>query len=131
MGRKRFAVIGLLISAVFLFLRFNSPDSVVVSEKGEIDGMVNRLREKVQGKRFWRSQLNQIDESIAFASGFSDRVEKMRREARESMAPIHDEVNREMEDFYRDNPQFRPSIREQQAQQLERAADRIRQEEQR
>ena len=108
MGRKRFAVIGLLISAVFLFLRFNSPDSVVVSEKGEIDGMVNRLREKVQGKRFWRSQLNQIDESIAFASGFSDRVEKMRREARESMAPIHDEVNREMEDFYRDNPQFRP-----------------------
>ena len=37
---------------------------IVANESGEISGSINKLREKVQGKRFWRKQLKEIDSEL-------------------------------------------------------------------
>jgi hypothetical protein len=52
--------IALLIFTAYVF--FSKPDSVVVNEKGKVEGLVNKARSLLQGERFWKLQLKMANE---------------------------------------------------------------------
>jgi len=47
-------IIALLILCGYLFI--SKPDKVVVSEKGKVEGIINKGRSLLQGDRFWKYQ---------------------------------------------------------------------------
>jgi hypothetical protein len=53
-------IIALLILCAFLFI--SKPDTVVVNEKGNAEGLINKARAVIQGDRFWKYQLKMATE---------------------------------------------------------------------
>ena len=52
------ATLAALIVVVLLgYLFFSGPDAVAVNEKGKAEGILNKSRALVQGRKFWRNQL--------------------------------------------------------------------------
>jgi hypothetical protein len=52
--------IALLILCAYLFI--SKPDAVVVNEKGNAEGLINKARAIIQGDRFWKYQLKMATE---------------------------------------------------------------------
>jgi hypothetical protein len=52
--------IALLILCAYLFI--SKPDTVVVNEKGNAEGLINKARAIIQGDRFWKYQLKMATE---------------------------------------------------------------------
>jgi hypothetical protein len=52
--------IALLILYAYLFI--SKPDTVVVNDKGNAEGLINKSRAIIQGDRFWRYQLKMATE---------------------------------------------------------------------
>jgi hypothetical protein len=52
--------IALLILCGYLFI--SKPDTVVVNEKGDCEGLVNKARAFIQGERFWKLQLKMAND---------------------------------------------------------------------
>jgi hypothetical protein len=52
--------IALLILCGYLF--FSKPDKVVLNEKGNVEGLINKARAVLQGERFWKYQLKMANE---------------------------------------------------------------------
>jgi hypothetical protein len=44
------------------YLYFSKPDSVVINEKGRCEGIINKGRALLQGKKFWELQLKMANE---------------------------------------------------------------------
>lgn len=59
-----------VILAVFVvivlggYLYLSKPDNIVINEKGSIEGLVNKFRALIQGKRFWNYQLGLATEKF-------------------------------------------------------------------
>jgi hypothetical protein len=53
-------LIALIIFCGYVF--FSKPDSVVISEKGKVEGLVNKARALLQRGRFWKLQLKMANE---------------------------------------------------------------------
>jgi hypothetical protein len=53
-------IIALLILCAYLFI--SKPDTVVVNEKGNAEGLINKARAVIQGDRFWKYQLKMATE---------------------------------------------------------------------
>ncbi len=115
-----------ILTVIALVLVFESPDSVVVDPSGRVVGTVNILREKVQGQRFWWNQLQVLDEELHFARNFPAEMEQLQREVNSIIDPIIDpiidEADRELEEFYSENPELQPSPAELAASQAEEQA---------
>jgi hypothetical protein len=52
--------IALLILCAYLFI--SKPGSIVVNEKGNAEGLINKARSVIQGDRFWKYQLKMATE---------------------------------------------------------------------
>jgi hypothetical protein len=52
--------IALLILCAYLFI--SRPETVVVNEKGNAEGLINKARSVIQGDRFWKYQLKMAKE---------------------------------------------------------------------
>jgi hypothetical protein len=52
------AILGLIIIIILgTYLYFSRPDTVVINEKGRVEGLVNKARALVQQNKFWKLQL--------------------------------------------------------------------------
>jgi hypothetical protein len=116
-------IAGALALLLVIYVSFSSPGKVVITETGDITGIINNARELVQGRTFWQGQLDAI----------TTRLNKLEAEPAETAKMNHEmenmliESQREMEKMYRDYPDTRPSEAEQQAEALRDKADRIEQ----
>jgi hypothetical protein len=52
----------LLICCGYLYI--SRPDKIVISEKGKVEGLVNKSRAILQGKKFWKLQLEMANEFL-------------------------------------------------------------------
>ena len=97
-----------LLTVAVHYLYFSSPGLVVVNKNGEIRGLTNKARATLQGEKFWREQLQEVNRELRWnESG----ILRNAADGRTSEKTDRD-ANREMEIFYRRYPQFRSSLAE-------------------
>lgn len=110
--RKRatrvFLTVLTLLTVSVHYLYFSSPGRVVVNRSGEIQGLTNKARASLQGKRFWRDQLREVTREIRWSDSgtLQDAVN-----GRTSGEPDWD-ADREIETYYRRYPELRSSLAE-------------------
>ena len=106
---KRVSLVLLILLTVAVhYLYFSSPGLVVVNKNGDIHGLTNKARATLQGERFWRDQLQEVNRELRWdESGILRNAEDGRTSAKTDR-----DVNREMEEFYERYPQFRSSLAE-------------------
>lgn len=114
---------GGLVLLFVIYVSFSSPGKVVITETGDITGIINTARELVQGKTFWQGQLDAITTRLNRLEAEPAETAKMNREMENMLI----ESQREMEKMYRDYPDTRPSEAERQAEALRDKADRVEQ----
>lgn len=110
--------IGALVGA---YVVFSSPDEIVVNDSGEVEGILNKIRANVQGGRFWIDQLDLLNADLEWELKEPQRQAEMEKEMRQ----MELEMKKENEEFYRQNPDLRPSRAEAQAERLRERADEI------
>src|SRR5450631_2083972 len=59
----KITVIIIVIIILFGYIFFSKPDSVVINEKGKVEGLVNKGRALLQGDKFWELQLKLANDS--------------------------------------------------------------------
>lgn len=113
------------IALIFLYLYFSSPGKIIVDKQGNIGGMINNVRELIQGKRFWRNQLIEVNselesklEAPQFQAKFNPEMNQMVRE-----------IDPSLKEIYQKYPDLKPSAAERQADALRERADQIEQQE--
>ena len=71
----RAILFGVLILLAFgLYLALSSPGGLVISAQGEIDGIPNVARARLQGDRFWAEQLNEARSAFKWGQAAPERV---------------------------------------------------------
>ena len=110
--RKRatrvFLTVLTLLTVAVHYLYFSSPGRVVVDRNGEIQGLANKTRAFLQGKRFWRDQLHEVTREIRWDdSGMPPNVVNGRTSGETDW-----DADREMESYYRRYPKWRSSLAE-------------------
>lgn len=104
-AKRGFLVLFALLTVVVHYLSFTSPGWVVVNRNGEIRGLTNKARATLQGNRFWRDQLHEVNREI---QGDESGILRNGANERTLDKPVRD-TNREMERFFGRYPQFRSS----------------------
>ena len=112
---------GIILGVVYLCI--SNPGEVVVQDSGKVDGVINHARKALQGKRFWKNQLLEIDKELKWELGEPKRNAEWDRELR----LMDREFEKEDKEFYREYPDMRPSAAERQAEALRERADAIEQ----
>ncbi|KRT73350.1 MAG: hypothetical protein XU12_C0010G0088 [Deltaproteobacteria bacterium CSP1-8] len=121
-AKKVFLALMILLIVVLHYLYFSSPGRVVVNKNGEIYGLTNKAREALQGKKFWRDQLDEVRQEIQW-----EEFGILRKAANDrTLEKIGRDTNREMEKYYRRYPQIRSSKAERQAEGMRGQFDHIR-----
>lgn len=115
--------IGIAISLAYL--AGSSPKGIAVSANGDIEGILNIVRAELQGKNFWKKQLQEVQDRLTWLEGQPQRI--ARRNAK--LAELEAKIETRLEDSYTKYPNTRPSPAEQRAEELREEADRIEQEE--
>lgn len=86
--------IALLIFCGYVFV--SKPDSLVVNEKGKVEGLVNKARALLQGPRFWKLQLKMANDgynnSIAPHLPTSAEMQSLYRKLREDENALNDKM---------------------------------------
>ena len=115
---KLFAAV---VGAALVYLFLSSPGGVSLDEKGNIKGMFNQARVGLQGERFLRNQIKEIDAELQMW------LDQPRQEAEwdREIDQMDREFNQSMEQFYRENPDIKPSAAERRAENLRMRAERI------
>lgn len=119
--KVKIVLVGVILSVAYLYL--SSPGKVVVQDNGEVKGLVNKTREALQGKRFWKGQLFEVNKELAWKLGEPRREAEFDQELRAMVR----EFEKEDEQFYRDFPDMRPSPVERHAEALRDRADALEQ----
>jgi hypothetical protein len=110
-AKKVFMVLMILFIVVLHYFYFSSPGRVVVNKNGEIYGLANKARAALQGKKFWRDQLQEVRQEIEW-----EEFGILRKAANDRiLGKIGQDINREIEKYYRRYPQIRSSKAERQA----------------
>lgn len=110
-AKKVFMVLMILFIVVLHYFYFSSPGRVVVNKNGEIYGLENKARAALQGKKFWRDQLQEVRQEIEW-----EEFGILRKAANDRiLGKIGQDINREIEKYYRRYPQIRSSRAERQA----------------
>jgi hypothetical protein len=121
-AKKVFLALMILLIVVLHCLYFSSPGRVVVNKNGEIYGLTNKAREALQGKKFWRDQLDEVRQEIQW-----EEFGILRKAANDrTLEKIGRDTNREMGKYYRRYPQIRSSKAERQAEGMRGQFDHIR-----
>jgi len=107
--------------ALCAYLYLSSPGKIAIDDRGKIVGLANQARETLQGKGFWENQLLEINKKLAWELGEPKRNAELNREFKE----MDQELDREMEQMYREYPEMRPSASERKAEALRARADAI------
>jgi hypothetical protein len=110
-AKKVFLALIISLIVVLNYFYFSSPGRVVVNKNGEIYGLTNKAREALQGKKFWRDQLDEVRQEIEW-----EEFGILRKAANDRiLEKIGRDTYREIEKYYRRYPQIRSSKAERQA----------------
>lgn len=122
----RAILFGVLILLAFgLYLALSSPAGLVISAQGEINGIPNVARARLQGDRFWTEQLNEARSAFEWGQAAPERVAALNTR----LAALQERSDKSMKEFYERNPKAMPSAAEQKAEALRDEADRIEEDE--
>lgn len=103
-----FLVLLTLLTVAVHYLYFSSPGWVVVNQNGDIHGLANKARATLQGEKFWRNQLQEVNREIQWDdSGILRNVAEEQTSGKRGR-----NANREMENYYERYPQFRSTMAE-------------------
>lgn len=116
-------IAGALALLLVAYVSFSSPGKVVITETGDITGIINNAREFVQGKSFWKQQLAAVTTELNKLYGEPAETAKLNQE----MNGVLNAAQREMEKMYQEYPETRPSEAERQAEALRDKADSLEQ----
>lgn len=119
-------VYGAIFGLIWLFATLVShPQKLVVSDNGEIEGIMNRGRALIQGKGFWAGQLNSAQMELKAEIKRPEREAARERELYESNLAVEKSLRDYDEKAYRIYPERRPSRAQRHAAELRDTADRI------
>ena len=116
-------IISSILFVTYLF--FSPPDGVVADHNGKLAGVFNDARALLQGERFWEQQLIEVNNMLSWEIEEPSRRASSEREDEE----FWKEIAANNEQLYLEYPDMRPSLVEQQVQQLRDIADNIENEE--
>lgn len=105
----------------FFFVSHSACADLVVNERGEINGALNRTKESVLGESFWRDQLAQAKSELTNHLEAGQRKQKLDA----AIQALNAKSRARQEDHYREYPKMRPTLAKQQADALREAADDI------
>ena len=111
----------LIIATIFIYLFFSTPGKVVINEAGDTSGFINSIRSNLQGKDFWKDQVKEVKEELKNELNFP----RDQAELKKDLDKLDTDINRDMEDMYREFPEMRPSDQDRLAENLREEADRI------
>lgn len=112
----------LLIAISFIaYILLSAPTGIALTKIGKPNGLINVLKEVVQGQSFWQSQEKAIVKKISTLIRQPAEDAKIEKE----MAGYAKESRRDDELFYKQNPDMRPSPAERAAEALREKADII------
>lgn len=110
----RAKLILIVIICLCSYLYFSNPDTVVINEKGKVDGLVNKARAVLQCEKFWRYQLNRANEKhekrLSSLSLISDEMQEM-REIEKGLPEIEKILDDKMKELYTPEQQMAESLR--------------------
>lgn len=107
-AKRVFLMMLTLLTFAVHYLYFSSPGLVVVNQNGEIHGLTNKARATLQGEKFWRDQLHEVNRELRWDESGIIRDATNGRTSENTDR----DANREMEKFYERYPQFRSSLAE-------------------
>lgn len=117
----RFSVVLAPFLALVVYLYASNPQEIVLTSQGEIVGLFNEAREKLQGSRFWTNQLYEAKRALELR-----RTAPQRDAARQARLDALDKkLTQRAEERYKQYPNTRPSEAEQRADALRTQADEI------
>lgn len=119
--RKRLVWAAGIVAMAYGYLFLSSPTTLVVGPDGDVNGLLNVLRQKIQGQHFWKEQLVKAKVSLDWELAAPQREEERQRR----MEKLSKTVDQRLEETYRQYPQMRPSPSEEEAESLRAQADLI------
>ena len=121
--RKRLLWAAGIVVMAYGYLFLSSPTMLVVGADGDVNGVLNVLRLKVQGQHFWNEQLVKAKASLDWELAAPQREEERQRRVEK----LSTRVDHRLEETYQQYPQLRPSPSEEEAESLRAQADLIEQ----
>jgi hypothetical protein len=61
---NRIVVVIIILLIILGYFYFSRPDEIAVTDKGRAEGIINKTRALLQGKKFWKYQLELADEAF-------------------------------------------------------------------
>lgn len=121
MNKSNMKLIATVVGAALVYLFLSSPEGVALDGKGNIKSVFNQVRAGIQGERFWKNQVKEINAELQMW------LDQPRHEAEwnSEIDQMDREFNQSMEQFYRENPDMRPSAAERRVENLRMRAERI------
>jgi hypothetical protein len=118
---KLLIAILVIISISIFYLYSTSPNHVVVDETGQTIGIQNKARETLQGNKFWKDQVYQVEKAL----GFAILAPQRQTQWDQKMQKTQEKTDNLMNEMYAKYPALRPKPSEM----LREAADRKKAEE--
>ncbi len=114
-----FILIGIFIS----YFKFSSTDKIVINEQGNVSGVLNKFRYKLQDKDFLIEQKKLVESKLDYRKKEPERL----KELDETIKKIIDESNERMAELEKQYPRMKPSEIETYIDELRNRADRLEQ----
>lgn len=123
-------IFGIFVLAGYAYIAFSQPNVVAFEQDGSVVGVTNKMRESIQGYKFWENQLRLVRSRLRRELSAPERqaIAKQYFDAQqESIDRKMEEFHQEMEEVYQKYPDWRPSQAQQEADALREKADEIEQ----
>lgn len=115
------SVLFILIVIFISYFKFSSTDEIVINEQGNINGILNKLRYKLQDNDFLIEQKKIIEHRIDYEKKEPERL----KEFNITMNEVMNDINKDREEFEKEYPDMAPSKIEIYIEDLRNRADKL------
>ncbi len=114
-------VLFILIVIFISYFKFSSTDEIVINEQGNISGVLNKLRYKLQDKDFLIEQKRLVESELDYQKKEPERL----KEFNITMNEVMNDINKDREEFEKEYPDMAPSKIEIYIEDLRNRADKL------
>lgn len=115
------SVLFILIIIFISYFKFSSTDEIVINKQGNISGVLNKLRYKLQEKDFLIEQRILVESELDYENKEPERL----KELDITMNEIINDINKDREEFEKEYPDMAPSKIEIYIEDLRNRADKL------
>lgn len=115
------SVLFILIIIFISYFKFSSTDKIVINKQGNISGVLNKLRYKLQEKDFLIEQRRLVESELDYENKEPERL----KELDITMNEIINDINKDREEFEKEYPDMAPSKIEIYIEDLRNRADKL------